>query len=156
LITLTIPGLGRVNWNYLLLDLNGTLALDGVLIEGIDDRIRILSNELEISLITANTHGTAQSIAQTLGVCVKQISSGQEAQQKQALVTSLGSAAVIAIGNGNNDALMLATASLGIAVLGPEGTSVNTLQAADLVAPSIQIALEMLIHPERLAATLRC
>jgi soluble P-type ATPase len=62
---------------------------------------------------------------------------------------------VVAIGQGANDAGMLREAGLGICVLSPEGTAVETLMNADLVASSIFEALELLEKPLRIVATLR-
>lgn len=67
----------------------------------------------------------------------------------------MGAAGVAAIGNGANDAKMLETAALGIAVLGPEGLAVETLHAANVVVPHINDALDLLLKPVRLIATLR-
>ena len=50
---------------------------------------------------------------------------------------------------------MLSSAALGIEVLSREGLAVQTLQAADLVAPDILSALELLEKPLRIVATLR-
>jgi soluble P-type ATPase len=50
---------------------------------------------------------------------------------------------------------MLQAAALGIAVLGPEGLAAEAWQAADVVMASIHDALDLLLHPRRLVATLR-
>jgi soluble P-type ATPase len=50
---------------------------------------------------------------------------------------------------------MLNEAALGIAVLENEGTSFEALQAADVVALGTLSALDLLLHPQRLTATLR-
>jgi soluble P-type ATPase len=70
-------------------------------------------------------------------------------------IQQLGPDGVACIGNGRNDRLMLKEAALGIAVLQEEGAATQTLMAADVVAPSILAALDLLIHPLRLVATLR-
>lgn len=67
----------------------------------------------------------------------------------------LGARACVCLGNGRNDQLMLQDAALGIAVLGPEGAAGGALMAADLAAPGIEPALELLLKPQRLCATLR-
>ena len=67
----------------------------------------------------------------------------------------LGAAQEIALDQGANDVDMLREAALGICVLGPEGTAVEALMAADVVAPSILDALDSLRRPLRLVATLR-
>ena len=46
-------------------------------------------------------------------------------------------------------------AALGIGVVGFEGAAVDALQASDIVAPGIQSALDLLLNPLRLVATLR-
>ena len=63
---------------------------------------------------------------------------------------------MIAIGNGNNDADMLSAAALGIVVLGGEGSAVRPLMQADVFARDITDALDLLLNPTRLLATLRC
>jgi soluble P-type ATPase len=67
----------------------------------------------------------------------------------------LGAAQVAAVGNGANDEGMLRAAAVGIAVIQQEGTAVATLCAADVVVPDIRAALDLLIEPQRLIATLR-
>ena len=67
----------------------------------------------------------------------------------------LGHQKVAAVGNGANDRQMLEAAELGIAVLGGEGLAVASLSAADVVAGSIQDALDLLLYPKRLVVTLR-
>ena len=62
---------------------------------------------------------------------------------------------VVAIGQGANDAGMLRIAALGICVLSPEGTAVETLLGADLLVSNIFEALDMLDKPLRIVATLR-
>jgi soluble P-type ATPase len=50
---------------------------------------------------------------------------------------------------------MLAAAALGIAVNGTEGMSTAALLAADIYVPNILDALDLLLHPDRLRASLR-
>jgi soluble P-type ATPase len=61
----------------------------------------------------------------------------------------------VALGNGRNDRLMLKEAALGIALLQAEGAAVEALLAADVVAPDILVALDLLLAPDGLIATLR-
>ncbi|MEJ5226256.1 MAG: hypothetical protein WHV44_17470 [Anaerolineales bacterium] len=155
MIEITIPGRGELSLKHLVLDVNGTLAVDGVLIDGIARRINSLRDRLEIHLLTANTHNQQDSIDQMLGLHAERLLPGDEAAQKTAFVQRLGSETVVSIGQGANDAGMLKSAALGIAVLSPEGLAVETLLAADLLTPSIADALDLLEKPLRLIATLR-
>jgi soluble P-type ATPase len=67
----------------------------------------------------------------------------------------LGAGRVVAVGQGANDAGMLKEAALGICVLSKEGVALESLLAADLLAPDILSALELLERPLRLVASLR-
>jgi soluble P-type ATPase len=50
---------------------------------------------------------------------------------------------------------MLQQAALGIAVLGGEGLATACLATADVVAPNMEAALDLLLYPRRLIVTLR-
>jgi P-type E1-E2 ATPase len=155
MIELALPGKAPLRLQSLVLDLDGTLALDGELLPGVRERLTAISQGLEIWLITADTHGTAATLAPTLPVRVRGMAPGAGTSQKAALVNELGASQVAAIGNGVNDAEMLRRAALGIAVLGPEGLAAACASAAKIVAPNIVTALDLLLHPRRLTATLR-
>lgn len=147
-----IPGGERLVIERLLLDVNGTLTNRGELIEGVRPRLDALRPALRVLLLTADTFGTAASIAGELGAEHRPVTSGED---KARLVEELGAARTAAVGNGRNDAAMLAAAGLGIAVLGPEGASVQAVSAADVVCASILDALDLLLDERALAATLR-
>ena len=153
-IHLDIPGWGVLELEHLVLDLNGTMALDGEALAGVPERLAALSESLAVHLVTADTQGQAAAIAGQLGVRLVLVAPGAEADQKRSLVERLGAERVMAIGNGANDARMLQAAALGIAVLGPEGLAGEAWRAADVVA-GIHEALDLLLHPRRLVATLR-
>jgi P-type E1-E2 ATPase len=155
MIELVIPGRGTVTLRYAVFDVNGTLAVDGVLIDGVAGQLGELHQQLEVTMLTANTHGGQASIDAQLGLSSTIIPAGNEREQKAAIVESLGAEQVVAFGNGGNDAGMLKVAVIGIAVLGTEGVNVEALQAADVVVASIHDALDLLLKPKRLVATLR-
>ena len=155
MIELAIPGRGELKIEHLVMDVNGTLAVDGLLIEGVARRIGNLRDRLQIHLLTADTHGKQYLIDQQLGQTAVRIRPGGEALQKADYVRRLGSETVAAIGQGANDAEMLKAAKLGICVLSAEGVARDTLLACDLVAPTILSAFELLEKPARIAASLR-
>lgn len=155
MIELNIPGRGLVSLEYLVSDVNGTLALDGQLIEGIPRLLNTLRDRLEIHLLTADTHGRQGLIDRQLNLQAVRIQPGNESQQKAAYVQRLGAKRVVALGQGANDAGMLNAAVIGICVLSAEGVSIEALQAADVLASDICSALELLEKPVRLVATLR-
>ena len=155
MIRFNIPGVGDYNLEHLVMDVNGTLAVDGQLIEGVAEKIASLRSKLTIHLLTADTHGRQAAIDRQLGLTAVRITPGGEASQKAEYVRRLGGEKVAAIGQGANDADMLATAGLGICVMSMEGVAKETLLASDLIAPTILSALELLEKPMRIVASLR-
>ena len=155
MIELTIPGRGELRLQHLVVDVNGTLALDGTLLEGVARRLSGLRDRLNLHMVTADTHGQQSVIDQLLNLSAVRIQRGNESAQKTEFVNSLGANSVVAIGQGANDAGMLKTAALGICILSTEGSAVDALLAADLVTPDIQSALDLLEKPLRIIASLR-
>lgn len=155
MIELNIPGWRTLRLSHLVCDVNGTLALDGRLIDGLFRPLTALRDRLELHLITADTHGKQAEIDYLLNLRSHHIQPGGEALQKAEFVRQLGADEVVAVGQGANDAEMLKTAGLGIAISSREGLAVETLLAADLVVPDIFSALELLEKPMRIVATLR-
>ncbi len=155
MIELNIPGHGLIQLKHLVCDVNGTLAVDGQLLEGVKPRLAKLRDRLTLHLLTADTHGKQDIIDQQLGLKAVHIQPGNEADQKEQYIKGLGETNCIAIGQGANDAGMLRTASLGICVLSTEGAAIETLTAADLVVANIIDALDLLENPLRIVATLR-
>ena len=80
---------------------------------------------------------------------------GSQDLRKRDYVGELGADITVAVGNGRNDRLMLEKAALGIAVIQAEGAAAATLTCADVVCTNITSALDLLIHPLRLVASLR-
>jgi len=155
MIELNIPGRGQIELEHLVCDVNGTLAVDGNLQDGVIRGLTTLKDRLKIHLLTADTFGKQELIDQQLSLKAVRIEPGEEAAKKSAYVKQLGAEQVIAIGQGANDAGMLKSARLGICILSVEGAAVETLMAADLVMPDIRSALELLEKPLRVVAGLR-
>ena len=151
-ITIELPSAEPLALEHLLLDVNGTLTRDGVLLDGVASALASLSDEVSLRLLSADTFGTAQDVAQQLGVALEIVADGD---QKRALVDQLGARRCAALGNGRNDVAMLRAAALGIAVIGAEGASAQAVAAADVVCHSVLDALALLSKPARLTATLR-
>jgi len=155
MITFNVPGLGDFHLEHLVMDVNGTLAVDGQLMDGVAEKITSLRERLTIHLLTADTHGRQAAIDRQLGLTAVRIMPGGESDQKAEYVRKLGCEKVAAIGQGANDAKMLAAAGLGICVMSMEGVAKDTLLASDLLAPTILSALELLEKPLRIVASMR-
>lgn len=155
MIELNIPGRGQIELEHLVCDVNGTLAVDGNLQDGLVRSLSAIKDRLTLHLLTADTHGRQKTIDLQLNLTAERVQPGDEAFQKAEFVRRLGAGKVAAIGQGANDAAMLKEARLGICVLSLEGVAVETLMAADLVVPDIFSALDLLEKPLRIVATLR-
>ena len=155
MIELTIPGRGPLRIQHLVTDVNGTLAVDGTLIDGLPKRISSLRDRLEIHMLTADTHGRQGAIDKQLALKASIVQAGEEVAQKAEFVKALGADSVVAIGQGANDAEMLKAAALGICVMSQEGVAVETLLSADIVLPDIFAVLDLLEKPLRIVASLR-
>ncbi len=155
MIRIDIPGYRTLTLEYLVLDFNGTLAVDGCLAEGVGQRLTALTERLDVHILTADTFGRVVGEMEGIPCRVSILPPEAQDQAKRAYVEELGADRVVAMGNGRNDHRMITAAALGVAVLMDEGVAVETLTVADVVCPGIIPALDLLTHPLRLVATLR-
>ena len=154
MIRIQIPGRDELMLSHLVLDYNGTIAQDGNIIEGIRPRLADLSKELSIYVITADTHGTAVKKCEGLPLQVLTFPTTDVGRIKAEEVQKL-SGGVVTVGNGFNDIRMSDAADLSICVIGKEGCCSKLLMHTDVVVTSIEDALDLLLIPGRLRATLR-
>ena len=155
MIKVEIPGKGEIELEDVVFDVNGTLAVDGQLLPGVPELLDTLKDSLDIHLLTADTHGKQAEIDQILKIKADRIKPGDEAGQKAAYLNKLGADHTVAVGQGANDSEMLKSAVIGICILSQEGAALETLLGADLVVPDIQSAINLLLNPIRLKASLR-
>jgi soluble P-type ATPase len=155
MIEIEISGWTTLRLQHLVLDVNGTIAKDGQIIEGVAERLDALRAKLDLHLVTADTHGAQEKIDRTLRLTASRIPLHNQANAKLEYIERLGAAAVAAIGNGANDSAMIERSALGILVIGPEGSAIESLLKAKVVVPDIRSALDLLLYPKRLIATLR-
>jgi soluble P-type ATPase len=155
MISIDIPGFGGLELRHLVLDYNGTIAFDGRLLEGVGGQLRKLAEQLEIHVLTADTFGSVANNLEELPCIVHVLPRDRQDVAKLRYIEKLGAVTTVSVGNGRNDAKMLQGSALGIAVLQQEGAASVTLVSADLVIASITDALDLLLHPRRLIATLR-
>lgn len=155
MLRIDVPGWKSLELEHLLLDFNGTLAKDGILIEGILPLLERLAKELHIHVLTADTHGSVHRQCSAPFFTVHLLGEGSQELGKQAYLHSLGADRCAAVGNGRNDRLMIQDAALGMALLQSEGLAAGTLTASDLLFSDILDLLDALLHPKRLIASLR-
>lgn len=156
MIPLSIPGFNNgIVLRNLVLDFNGTLAVDGKLIPGVKKLLISLSKKISIHVVTGDSFGTAEEQLKDIPCKIKLLTATNQGVQKHKYLLSLNPETVISIGNGHNDYLLLKTSVIGIIVIQREGASVRTMDVADIICTNILDALDLLNHPLRLKATLR-
>ena len=153
--TITVPHYKTLVLQHIVLDYNGTLAEDGELKE----EAKLLLNDLvlhyEVHVITSDTFGSVKEQLDSFDVTIRVLNSDDHTGEKAAYINELGREHCVAVGNGNNDVEMLKEALLGIALIGDEGCSTQTMLSSDIVCTSIKDALTLLLSEKRLIATLR-
>jgi soluble P-type ATPase len=150
-----IPGRESFEIKNVVFDYNGTIAIDGKLIEGISKSINELSNSFNFYVITADTYGTVKEELQNTKCEVIVTPNSQQDISKLDFVKKLGSQYTLSVGNGRNDKLMLKETVLGIAILQDEGLCTQTLLNSDILVKSIFDVFGFLKDSNRLIASLR-
>jgi soluble P-type ATPase len=143
----------------MILDLNGTITVDGSFVDGVVERLKELSEKMDVYVVTADTGQTLEQstdqLVEDCGIKIHKLESGRGDLQKLDFLEKLGRDETVAIGNGCNDALMLREAKLGLCVIGKEGASSDALKASNAVFLNICDALDIFLKPKRMIATLR-
>lgn len=155
MITYEIPGRGNIEIQNIIFDYNGTIAVDGQLIEGVKDLINQLSRSVNIYILTADTYGTVKSECGDINGKVLTFPNENAGKSKQEIVEELGGDCTLCVGNGYNDIPMFKEAALSIAVVEGEGASGKLLVEADIVTRSILETLSILLNRNMIKATLR-
>ncbi|CAH2214851.1 HAD family hydrolase [Tepidibacter aestuarii] len=153
---INIPGRGIIKIKNLLLDYNGTIACDGKVIPSVKKRIEAINKAgIRVHLVTADTHGTVRTQCADMPIEIQIFDNSNAAKNKREIVEKLGSENSICIGNGFNDGQMFEASSISMIVMGEEGCSAKSLMKADILCKKIEDALDLILKPTRIIATLR-
>ncbi len=155
MISVSVPGWGDLDIEYLVVDYNGTCAFDGKIKENVKEMLDKVSRYIKVFIITSDTYGNIDTEGNTIGFSIIKVGKEGSGAEKAKIIRELGPEKIVAIGNGSNDVLMMREAALGIGVIGEEGCSKEVLKEADFVVKNVTDALSILMHPERIVATLR-
>ena len=155
MIEIDIPGFGRLRLERLILDYNGTIAVDGQPVQGVKERLIALARHVEIHVLTADTFGGVEKKLSDIPCKIHVLPVEAQDKGKMEYVDRLGADRAVCIGNGRNDVMMLKKAALGIAVVQDEGAATSAILSADVVVTDILSALDLLTNHMRLTATLR-
>ncbi|MEA2060377.1 MAG: ATPase P [Thermodesulfobacteriota bacterium] len=155
MIEIVIPGYGDVKIAHIVMDYNGTMACDGIVLDNLREITDILSKKVDLHVITADTFGIAEEQLKDFPVSLSILPESSQDKAKLMYVEQLGCDNCVAIGNGRNDSAMLEAAKIGIVLLQEEGAAVKSTMAADIMCRDLRSALSLFTEHKRLTATLR-
>ena len=156
MVSIDIPGKGKMNIENLVLDFNGTIAYDGNIKNGIREKIqRVHEMGINIYILTADTYHQAAEQCKDMPVTLEIFDVDNAALSKREIVNNIDSKLTMTLGNGNNDVEMFEESILSVAVIGDEGCAVKAIFAADIITNNIDDAIDLLLNPHRIKATLR-
>ncbi len=155
MIKVEIPGYGHLELVHFVTDFSGTLSEDGKVLPGVKEKLNELSSKLKIHVLTSDTFGRAEKELEGVNCILHVLKGTGHVFQKEKYILDVGADGVVALGNGNNDVNMLRAAKLGICVCLKEGCSVGALTASKILVMSPVDAIDLLLYPKRLIATLR-
>lgn len=152
-MTLDIPGQGTLTIETIIFDLNGTLAIGGELVKGVEDKLLKLKQAgFKLILFSGDSRGNAPELAQRTGMTLINVTNGQD-KLKETL--KLNPQTCASIGNGLIDKPMMQAVRLAIVTLQAEGVHTETLSQSDLVVPTVNDAIDLFLDTYRLIASLR-
>jgi soluble P-type ATPase len=148
------PGQEPLEIEFILLDLEGTLATDRRIHPKAKDKLNLLAKRTKTYVLAKGEREAIREILKKVKAEVVFFVEGEASQGKLDLLRQLGTAKTVAIGNGLDDAAMIEEAGLGICIIGKEGGSAEAVRKADVVFTDILDALDFLLKPLRHQATL--
>ncbi len=148
-----IPKGETIEINTIVLDLNGTLTVKGILQDSTIELIKQLqSNNFRLVLISGDIRGNAKTIADDLGM---ELYLGSTSDEKAAQMQQFDKSKTAAIGNARIDIGTFENAKISIATLQSEGIHTAILKHVDIIVPNIDNALQLFLDKKSLEGTLR-
>ena len=150
-----IPGRDNIKIENIVFDYNGTIAVNGKLVDGIPELLNIISDHVNIYIVTADTYGTVRKECENINADILTFPKENAGESKKEIVEKLGCKKTICVGNGFNDIPMFEICVLGIAIIEGEGASGKLLTKADIVSRNIIECLNIILNKDMIKATLR-
>jgi len=150
----SIPEIKDIEINTIVLDLNGTLSVNGVIPEDVKEALKELKDRgFRILLFTGDQRGTAANLCADLGINFVKCRNAYEKEQAFHDKCSLEKTA--AIGNARIDIGTFKQAKISIATLQAEGIHAGIIEHVDVIVPTVLDALNFFLDEHTLCATMR-
>ena len=154
MISIQRPGMEDLDIHFVLIDFEGTLAMDGRVHPKAKDKVNLLSKRATIYILTKSNREKVEETLRKMKAEILYVAEGDSSQQKLNVLQRLGPHQTAVIGNGLDDGQIMEQAGLGMCVIGKEGSSTEAMAKADLVVTHVLDALDFLLKPLRQRATL--
>jgi soluble P-type ATPase len=154
MITIQRPGQGNLEIEFILIDFEGTLALDRRVHPKAKDKINLLSKRTQIYILTKEEKECVEEALKKVKAEIIYLMEEKSSRQKLDWLHQLGATRTVAIGNGIDDIPIIEEAGFGICVMSKEGTSSEAMKKSGVVFMNILDALDFLLKPLRQKATL--
>jgi len=154
MISIQRPGMEDLDIHFVLIDFEGTLAMDGRVHPKAKDKVNLLSKRVTITILTKSNREKVEETLRKMKAEILYVAEGDSSQQKLNVLQRLGPHQTAVIGNGLDDVRIMEQAGLGMCVIGKEGSSAEAVAKADLVVTNVLDALDFLLKPLRQRATL--
>jgi soluble P-type ATPase len=154
MISIQRPGMESLELHFVLIDFEGTLAMDGRIHPKAKDKVNLLSKRVTVYILTKSSKEKVEETLKKMKAEILYMTEGDSSQQKLDVLQRLGPHQTAVIGNGFDDVQIMEQAGLGMCVIGKEGSSAEAMAKADLVVTNVLDALDFLLKPLRQKATL--
>jgi soluble P-type ATPase len=154
MISIQRPGMESLDIHFVLIDFEGTLAMDGRVHPKAKDKVNLLSKRVTITILTKSNREEVEETLRKMRAEILYVTEGDSSQQKLNALQRLGAHQTAVIGNGLDDVRIMEQAGLGMCVIGKEGASAEAMAKADLVVTHVLDALDFLLKPLRQRAIL--
>ena len=94
MISVSIPGWGDLDIEYLVIDYNGTCAFDGKMKESVKEMLERVSRYIKVFIITSDTYGNIDSEGNTIGFSIIKVGKESSSQEKAKINKELADVSV--------------------------------------------------------------
>ena len=154
MISIQRSGMESLDIHFVLIDFEGTLAMDGRVHPKAKDKVNLLSKRVTVYILTKSSKEKVEETLRKMKAEILSVAEGDSSQQKLNVLQRLKPHQTAVIGNGLDDSPIMEQAGLGMCVIGREGASAEAMAKADLVVTNVLDALDFLLKPLRQRATL--
>lgn len=148
-----VQGVGKITIDTVIFDLNGTLAVNGKLVEGVKDRIERLKNEgFRVYVVSTDHRGNGKELADDLGI---EFIYAETTNDKEDFIREFDPEMVAAIGNARVDIGLFDYARISIATMQAEGIHAAIFRFVDIIVTSVNDAIDILLDKTTFENTMK-